>query len=180
MKLRLTWVVGLLPILLSALTAGVPVWASPFEPILCSVLTVDSSQAPTNQESQRLGRKIDELVQSELTHHWYPHAVNRARGGFHQTMARDWSLSPDDDIFLVYQARMTWTAAAFAGYSALHRREFEGYARHGIAFLDRVMRDKELGGFHWVLGPDGRVDPARGRKARLRHGICNLCRQQGA
>ena len=61
--------------------------------------------------------KIDDLVRKELTEHWYPHAVNRERGGFHQSMARDWSLRPDENAFLVYQARMTWTAAAFARYS---------------------------------------------------------------
>ena len=96
----------------------------------------------------------------ELTRDWYPRAVDRERGGFHQTFARDWSPRPDHDTFLVYQARMTWTAAAFARYSPAHRDEFAGYARHGIAFLDTVMRDKELGGFHWMLDPQGRVsDP---------------------
>src|SRR5262245_60789923 len=41
---------------------------------------------------QELRRKIDQLLRDELTQHWYPHAVDRRRGGFHQTMARDWSL----------------------------------------------------------------------------------------
>ena len=54
---------------------------------------------------------------------------------------------------------MTWTAAAFAEYSPAHRDEFVGYARHGIAFLDQVMRDKEHGGFHWMLDPQGRSIP---------------------
>ena len=57
---------------------------------------------------------------------------------------------------------MTWTAAAFARYSPAHRDEFAGYARHGIAFLDRVMRDREFGGFHWILDPQGRLDPRLG------------------
>jgi mannose/cellobiose epimerase-like protein (N-acyl-D-glucosamine 2-epimerase family) len=69
---------------------------------------------------------------------------------------------PDRDTFLVYQARMTWTAAAFARYSPAHRDEYAGYARHGIAFLDGVMRDKEFGGFHWMLDPRGRLDPGLG------------------
>ena len=105
-----------------------------------------------------LRQKVDDLLRRELTEHWYPHAVNRGRGGFHQSMARDWSLKPDDNAFLVYQARMTWTAAAFAHYSPANRAEFVQYARHGIAFLDRVMRDKELGGFHWVVDARGRLD----------------------
>ena len=77
-------------------------------------------------------------------------------------MARDWSLRPDENAFLVYQARMTWTAAAFAEYSPAHHDEFVGYARHGIAFLDDLMRDKEQGGFHWIVDADGQLDPRLG------------------
>ena len=109
-----------------------------------------------------LGRKLDDLVGRELIEHWYPHAVDRRRGGFHQSMARDWSLQPDENAFLVYQARMTWTAAEFARYSPAHHDEFVEYARHGITFLDRVMRDKELGGFHWVVDAQGQLDPKLG------------------
>ena len=70
-----------------------------------------------NENGVSLRRKVDDLLRQELTQHWYPHAVDRRRGGFHQSMARDWSLKPDENAFLVYQARMTWTAAAFAEYS---------------------------------------------------------------
>jgi cellobiose epimerase len=113
-------------------------------------------------EREQLGRKIDELLRAELTTHWYPQAVNRVRGGFHQSLARDWSVRRDDNVFLVYQARMTWTAAAFAAYSPPDRDRFVEYARHGIAFLDEVLRDKELGGFHWILDREGHVDPKQG------------------
>jgi mannobiose 2-epimerase len=109
-----------------------------------------------------LARKLDESLRAELTQKWYPRAVDRQRGGFHQTFGRDWSLRHDRDTFLVYQARMTWTAAAFARYAPAQRDEFAGYARHGIAFLDRVMRDKTFGGFHWVLDPQGHLDPQLG------------------
>ena len=132
------------------------------------------------RERQKLRRKIDDLLRKELKTHWYPHAVNRERGGFHQSMARDWSLEPDENVFLVYQARMTWTAAAFAAYSPADRDEFVEYARHGIAFLDKVMRDQEFGGFHWILDPRGAARPERRRrKARLRHVVRRLRRQQG-
>ena len=120
----------------------------------------DTAPGPTEWVSLR--RKIDDMVRRELTEHWYPHAVDRRRGGFHQSMARDWSLRPDENAFLVYQARMTWTAAAFARYSQAHHDEFVEYARHGIAFLDQVMRDKELGGFHWVVDAQGQLDPRLG------------------
>lgn len=112
-------------------------------------------QAPKNPEAGRLRTKIDALLTKELTEHWYPHAVDEKHGGFHQNFARDWKELPDDNRFLVYQARMTWTAAAFADYSKQHRDEFLKYVRHGIDFLDRVMRDREFGGFHWVVDPQG-------------------------
>jgi mannobiose 2-epimerase len=117
---------------------------------------------PPDHQSELLRGKLDALLRTELTRRWYPGAVDRARGGFHQTFARDWSRQPDENVFLVYQARMTWTAAAFAEYSAPDRDEFVRYARHGIEFLDRVMRDGEFGGFHWSLDPQGRLDPKQG------------------
>jgi mannobiose 2-epimerase len=113
-------------------------------------------------EAVRLRTKLNDLLAQELTRHWYPHGVNSSRGGFHQSMARDWSLRPDQNAFLVYQARMTWTAAAFAEFSPANHDEFVGYARHGIAFLDDLMRDKEQGGFHWIVGADGKLDPRLG------------------
>src|SRR5262249_2203957 len=88
--------------------------------------------------------------------------LDKELGGFHQTYARDWTPLRDENRFLVYQARMTWTAAAFAAYSPAHRDEYVRYARYGIEYLDRVMRDREFGGFHWVLDPQGRVAPRLG------------------
>ena len=130
------------------------------EPALALAQDRDGAQPTENWATLR--RKVDDLLRQELTQHWYPHAVDRSRGGFHQSMARDWSLEPDDNAFLVYQARMTWTAAAFARYSPRHRDEYVAYARHGVAFLDRVMRDTEQGGFHWIVDAQGRQSPRLG------------------
>ena len=105
---------------------------------------------------------IRTLLREELTSHWYPHAVDREHGGFHQNFARDWSARPDDNKFLVYQARMVWTAAAYAEFEENRRDEYLGYARHGIAFLDKVMRDTEQGGFHWILDAKGKLSPELG------------------
>lgn len=136
-------------------------------------LGVDRPPRADGPGLQELRRKIDQLLRDELTQHWYPRAVDRRRGGFHQTMARDWSFQRDPNVFLVYQARMTWTAAAFAEHSPPDREEFVRYARHGIAFLDRTMRDRKFGGFHCVLAPDGRVDPKLGDH-KIAYGIAFL------
>lgn len=108
------------------------------------------------------GRVFADLLQRELIPHWYPGTVDKEHGGFHQNLARDWSPRPDRSRFLVYQARMTWTAAAYAAFNRDRREEFLAHARHGLAFLDTVMRDRERGGFHWILGRDGKVDPSLG------------------
>ncbi|MDR3621340.1 MAG: AGE family epimerase/isomerase [Paludisphaera borealis] len=105
--------------------------------------------------------KLRVLLRDELAH-WYPAAIDTQAGGFHQNFARDWTARPDDNKFQVYQARMTWTAAAFAEFEPSRRDEFLVYARHGIAFLDDVMRDREHGGFHWILDRDGKLDARLG------------------
>ena len=136
-------------------------------PVLLTVMAgigpaAADAQGPTAGEVRELRKRIDDNLRQELTRLWYPRSIDRDLGGFHQTFARDWSALPDENRALVYQSRMTWTAAAFAAYSREHHDEYAGYARRGVEYLDRVMRDGESGGFHWVLGPDGKVDPAQG------------------
>jgi mannobiose 2-epimerase len=128
---------------------------------------VAAGQTPQANEVQKLRARIDALLRSELSEHWYPRAFDQERGGFHQTFARDWSALPDDNRFLVYQARLTWTASAFAGYSEANRDEYAKYALRGIEYLDEVMRDREQGGFHWVLDARGRVDPRLGTEKHV-------------
>ena len=113
-----------------------------------------------------LRRRVDDLLREELTRKWYPRSVEKT-GGFHQNYSRDWAPTPDSDRFLVYQARMTWTAAAYARHSPAHRADFQRYARHGVEFLDKVMRDHEKGGFHWAVGRDGKVDERLGTEKHV-------------
>ncbi len=119
-------------------------------------LTVAQSTDPAP-----LRQKIETLLRDELRH-WYPAALDRELGGFHQDFARDWSPRPDENRFLVYQSRMTWTAAAFASFDPERREEYVKYVKYGIDYLDQVMRDREQGGFHWTLDPHGKVDPKLG------------------
>lgn len=130
-------------------------------------------QAPPSRESsiskddlKKLRVRIDALLRDELTRLWYPRAVDPA-GGFFQDFARDWTRLPESERSAVYQSRMTWTAAAFAEYAPEHRPAFEKYVRHGVAYLDTVVRDREQGGFHWSLGPDGAVDPRKGAEKHV-------------
>jgi cellobiose epimerase len=89
----------------------------------------------------------------------YPASVDRERGGFHAHFAPDWGPLPDRRRFLVYQARMTWTAAAVALARPARRSEHLGYVRHGVAFLRERMWDAAHGGFHASVLLDGTPDP---------------------
>lgn len=130
---------------------------------LAAVLTLIPSLAPAQStDISKLRQKIDTLLRDELTKHWYPAALDGENGGFHQDYARDWSPRRDENRFLVYQSRMTWTAAAFARYAPDRRDEYVKYAKYGVAYLDTVMRDKEQGGFHWTLDVHGKLDPKVG------------------
>jgi cellobiose epimerase len=120
------------------------------------------AQTISPETAARLRKQLEDLLKTELTEHWYPKSWDRELGGFHQNFARDWSALPDDNRFLVYQARMTWTAAAYAEHSPAHRQEFSRYARQGVKYLDKVMRDAEQGGFHFVLDQKGAISPRLG------------------
>ena len=126
-----------------------------------------SAQGSRGDEARDIRRKVDANLVEELTRRWYPRSLEADGNGFHQTYARDWSPLPDENRSLVYQSRMTWTAAAFARYSPAHREEYAAYARKGVEYLDRVMRDGPSGGFHWALGPDGKLDPGLGTEKHV-------------
>jgi mannobiose 2-epimerase len=125
------------------------------------------AEEPKAKELSALQTKIDGLLKSELTRHWYPAAIDKANGGFHENFDRKWTPLPDSGRSLVYQARMTWTAAAFARYSPGHHEEYSKYVKYGIEYLDTTMRDSRAGGFHWILAADGKVDPHQGTEKHV-------------
>ncbi len=124
--------------------------------------------APPDQKTIKdLRAKMERMLEEELTEKWYPRAIDKELGGFHQNFAKDWSKLPDENRFLVYQARMTWTAAAYAEFSEKHRKEFQEYAKYGADYLHKTMQDQQPGGFHFLLKPDGSIDPAQGTEKHV-------------
>jgi mannobiose 2-epimerase len=135
-----------------------------FAGLFALLLVIAPAQA---QSHDGLRRRMDKLVVNELTTLWYPRAVDREAGGFHQNFARDWSPRPDTERSVVYQARMTWTAAAFADRSPDYQAEFKQYALHGVRYLDTILRDREAGGFHWMVDPRGQVSSSLGTEKHV-------------
>ncbi len=54
-----------------------------------------SERSVAGQGFSALRGRMEALLREELTRDWYPRAVDRDRGGFHQSFARDWSPMPD-------------------------------------------------------------------------------------
>ncbi|MDG3005663.1 AGE family epimerase/isomerase [Paludisphaera mucosa] len=130
--------------------------------LVAGLLLAGSSHPARGEEpAPPTAARLRALLAAEMGR-WHPAAIDEKVGGFHQEIARDWTVQPDRSRSLVFQSRMTWTAAAFAEFEPSRREEYLRYSRHGLAFLDRVMRDAEQGGFHWILDANGRVDPALG------------------
>jgi len=112
---------------------------------------------------ERIAERLDAHLRRDVLDKWYPRCVDREGGGFHQRLARDWTVGPErEGRFLVYQARMTWVAAAAAIYDEQLAPTCRTYALHGLEYLGTTMWDADAGGpFFWV-GPDGRISEARG------------------
>lgn len=104
--------------------------------------------APTRE---RIADEAERTLRAHVLEKWFPGAIDPA-GGFHQNFAPDWRRLEDGLRSVVFQARMTWTAAAASA-------EYPGetlYAqanRHGLAFLAARFWDERHGGFFFEVGP---------------------------
>lgn len=112
--------------------------------------------APPDPAAPTRGRIADEaerILRAHVLEKWFPAAIDPA-GGFHQNFAPDWRRLEGGPRSVVFQARMTWTAAAASG-------EYPGETlfaeanRHGLAFLAARFWDERRGGFFFAAGPDG-------------------------
>jgi mannobiose 2-epimerase len=117
-------------------------------------------------EPAALADEMEEYLWQHVLRPRFPRCVDQERGGFHTNYARDWSPLEDQGRFVVYDARVTWTAAAVALGRPATRAEYLPYVRHGVRLLADVMWDREHGGFHTYVDVRGR--PAREGRFRNR------------
>ena len=111
---------------------------------------------PTTAETYRvLAAETETNFQKQVLAQWFPRAVDPS-GGFYQNYSEDWVRGPGSTKSIVYQARLTWTAAQEAQRNAAQASAYGGYAKHGLDFLAAKMWDAEDGGFYWELGDDGK------------------------
>ncbi len=123
--------------------------------------------------------KIDKVLRVDLTRDWYPRSVDRERGGFHQNVrprlvaAAGWRHVPGVPVPADLDGRR------LCPNSPADRARILGYARHGIAFLDTVMRDKESAGFTGSSTRRPSRSQARRRETRLWDLVRHLRGQHG-
>ena len=102
---------------------------------------------PTPAEYRARADELQAYLDRHVLAVRFPKAVDREHGGFHVSYRRDWTPLPDQDRFVVFQARLTWTAARVAIERPERRDEYLGYVRHGVACLRDAYWDREHGGF---------------------------------
>jgi len=107
---------------------------------------------PPGADHSRLVAEIDANLRTQILGKWYPRAVDRTHGGFAEDFDAQWKpRGPELQRSIVYQARLTWTAARACSYDPKLAPEYRAYARHGLDYLRTAMWDAEKGGFYWQI-----------------------------
>ena len=131
-----------------ALAAATLASASPAAP--------QASSPPTAQSRLRVADELDAFLWKHVLLPRFPRCIDKVYGGFHVNYARDWSPLEDRSRFVVYEARVLWTAAVVSRLRPDTRAEYLPYVRHGVRYLADVMWDREHGGFHTFVDLSGR------------------------
>jgi cellobiose epimerase len=141
-------------------------------PLLAAAPALAQAPAPplAGEARQAVAAELDAYLWTHVLKPRFPLCVDKEHGGFHVNYARDWSPLEDPSRFIVYEARVVWTAAAVARLRPQARDEYLGYVRHGVRYLADVMWDREHGGFHTFVDLAGREAQGFGPPSRPVYG----------
>jgi mannobiose 2-epimerase len=119
-------------------------------------VTPAGGHAPATMEALAAARDVVEgMLARDVLPHWTRESWDEA-GGFVTDLARDGRRIGSPPRHLVSQARMVWTLAA-AHRHGLTGRGYLRLAELGVRFLLDRMWDRDHGGLHLVVRPDGTV-----------------------
>jgi mannobiose 2-epimerase len=104
---------------------------------------------------RQLADELDAYLWKHVLRPRFPQCIDKEHGGFHTNYGRDWSPGEDRTRFIVYEARVVWTAATVARLRPDTRVEYLPYVRHGVRYLADVMWDRQHGGFHTLVDLSG-------------------------
>ena len=108
-----------------------------------------------------LPAEITACLNRHILNCWFPRAVD-SKGGFFQSFDDAWKPGPDRERNIVYQARLTWTAAEAARREKAGTALWKERAAHGVTFLQTRLWDEARGGFYWSVDSEGK--PTRDEK----------------
>jgi mannobiose 2-epimerase len=114
-----------------------------------------TTHPPTKQTYLKLADEMEKHLREQVLAKWYPAAIDRENGGFYSRFREDFSRDTPNHKTIIFQGRMTWTAAQVALRYPDLAEEYKAYARHGVKFLNDVMWDRDEGGFFWGLDEKG-------------------------
>lgn len=111
----------------------------------------DSTPAlrPDKAAYLRLAGEMETNLQKEILNRWFPAAVDEQSGGFFENFSLDWVRQPGRNKSIVFQSRLTWTAAQAAKRFPERADFYLAMTRRGVACLTTNLWDKERGGFYW-------------------------------
>ncbi len=89
---------------------------------------------------------------------YFPVAIDREKGGFFNAFLIDGTIYDRETKHLVGMSRMTYNAAI--GFELFGDEMLRDAVRHGLNFLETVLRDPVLRGYGWVAKGDTVVDPS--------------------
>ncbi|MGI6456777.1 MAG: AGE family epimerase/isomerase [bacterium] len=114
-----------------------------------------SSPSPNEEIYLALADEMESSLQKEILERWFPTAVDEEGGGFFENYSLDWTRRPGSDRSIVYQSRLTWTAAQAALRFPDQAEFYLRMTRHGTACLLERMWDQKHGGFYWSIDASG-------------------------
>ncbi|HZL77694.1 MAG TPA: AGE family epimerase/isomerase [Candidatus Limnocylindrales bacterium] len=121
----------------------------------------EAATRPTRETYRRLAVEVEANLKNQILAKWYPRAMDKQGGGFFQNYNEDWSPGITGSKAIVYESRLTWTAAQAAMRFPEQAAMYSAAARHGLDFLAKKMWDQTNGGFFWSVDDNG--NPAAGR-----------------
>jgi|GEM_PF-114582 len=122
----------------------------------CFAADPPTSTRPARELYLSLAAEVEQCLQKDVLDKWFPAAVDEQGGGFHENFSADWSRAPGETRSLVYQSRLTWTAAKAAERFPERAQLYLAMTRRGAAFLADRLWDKQRGGFYWSVDAAGR------------------------
>lgn len=107
-------------------------------------------------------------LEGNLLPFWRERVLDNGSGGFIGEMSTDGSVRADAPHGLILNARLLWTFSALV--SELGDERDATLARRAFEVLETHFRDREHGGYHWLVAPDGR--PVDSSKKTYGHAFC--------